>query len=115
MKGIGGYLLVDHRASPGLPEEIARMAGYDPRLCREGKVFESRTMTCAHCRGSVVPHPARTRARASCLQCDNREGAYICDACDFERNQPDYVHKPFVQVIEEIKCQLMGTPPELLT
>jgi hypothetical protein len=118
MKGVGGYIMIDHRASPGLPEDVARLAGYDPKLCGEGKVFESKTMTCGHCGGSVVPNVARIRPRASCLACDNREGRYICDGCDFLRSQPGYVHKPMVQVIDEVKERAithMGTPLKLLT
>jgi len=34
-----GFLTVDHRASPGLPEDVARWAGYDPNPSTTGVVF----------------------------------------------------------------------------
>lgn len=46
-----GFLLIDHRASPGVPEEIALAAGMDPKHCGEGKLFEAPTLTCSHCKG----------------------------------------------------------------
>lgn len=49
-----GEIVVDHRASPGLPEDVARWAGYDPEQCKEGKVFVQDTMTCSHCTNIVV-------------------------------------------------------------
>ena len=106
-----GYLLVDHRASPGLPEDIARLAGYDPGLCREGKIFEADTLTCSLCRGVVVPHPLRTRERCSCKV----TGHYICDGCGYLQSLPDYVYVPFEKVVEEIKNQtiIMGSPDTL--
>lgn len=102
-----GYLMVDHRASPGLPENVARAVGYDPKLCGEGKLYEVDTLTCRHCRTSVVPNIFRTRARASCAKCN---GHYICDPCAFKASQPDYVHTSFEKIAENImKCELMGS------
>jgi hypothetical protein len=107
-----GYLSVDHRASPGLPENIARQSGYVPELCREGKVFEADTMTCAHCKGVVVKNQLRTRERNYCSRCS---GHYICDGCAYIASQPNYVHTPFEKVVEEIKKQIiiMGSPNTL--
>jgi len=115
-KGVGGYLLIDHRASPGLPEDVALLAGYDPRFTGEGKVYEVNTMTCSHCGSSVVPNPMRIRPRAKCLECDNREGHYICDGCDFIRSQPGYVHTPIRKTMDDAKDgkTLQGSPPKLL-
>lgn len=93
--------MVDHRASPGLPENIARLAGYDPKLCGEGQLYEADTVTCSHCKAVVVLNPMRTRERAKCFECDNKEGHYICDGCDFLRRQPDYVHAPFTKFIDD--------------
>lgn len=108
-----GYLTVDHRASPGLPEDIARLAGYDPALCREGKFFEADTLTCSHCRGVIVKNPNRTRERHYCAKCS---GHYICDGCAYLASQPDYVHTPFEKIVEEVKKNpiiMMGTPTNL--
>lgn len=93
-----GELLIDHRASPGLPEDIARRAGYDPAFCGEGKVYRAATLTCAHCKGSVVKNIFRTRDRALCAKCSYH---YICDACAFQSTLPDYVHTPFEAKIDE--------------
>jgi hypothetical protein len=91
----GGYLLVDHSASPGLPDDVARAAGYDPALTREGKVFETKTLTCSHCRCTVVPNPLRTRERAFCFKCMH----YVCDLCGYRMTLPDYVHRPYAALM----------------
>lgn len=86
-----GYIMVDNRASPGLPEDIARNAGYDPAQCGEGKLYESATLTCSHCKNAFVKNPFRIRERPYCAKCDH----YICDWCDAARNDPLYTHLPF--------------------
>lgn len=91
-----GYIMVDHRASPGLPEDIARAAGYDPALCGEGKLYESATLTCSHCGTAFVKNLFRTRERAYCAMCDH----YICDFCDAQRHEPTYVHLPINKVAD---------------
>ena len=107
--------MVDHRASPGLPREVARQVGYVPELCGEGKVYEADTLTCSHCRGTVAKNPFRTRERAKCFECDNRDGHYICDGCAYLAAQPDYVHTPMSKVIDDVKNQaVMGSPSGLL-
>lgn len=108
-----GYLFVDHRASPGLPEDVARQAGYDPKHCGEGKLFETATLTCSHCKTSYIKNPLRIRDRAYCAQCDH----YICDFCDLKRNDPLYVHLPYSKVVD-ITLELaekLGSPQELLS
>lgn len=92
-----GYLTIDHRASPGLPEDVARWAGYDPKLCGEGQFFEADTRTCRHCRNAWVMNPERTRARHSCFKCSNN---YICDGCAYLATLPGYDHTPFDKVID---------------
>lgn len=110
-----GYLMVDHRASPGLPEDVARAAGYDPKLCREGKVYEADTMTCSHCKCSVVKNPFRTRERHFCAKCS---GHYVCDICAYKATLPDYTHVPFEKIIEQhVNGQMheqQGSPLTLL-
>ncbi|SRR5216684_7134149 len=111
-----GEIVVDHRASPGLPEDIARAAGYDPRLCREGKLYEAATLACCECRCVVVKNPFRTRERHSC-SCGN----YICDICAFKLSMPDAIHKPLNRYYDDHMKQLRyqelvgeGSPPCLL-
>jgi hypothetical protein len=109
-----GYLFVDHGASPGIPEWMARQAGYDPALVREGKRYETKTMCCAHCKTHVVPAPTRKLERAHCPKCSYH---YICDACAFLASQPDYVHTPFEQKVDMAlsgQPQPLGSPPKLL-
>jgi hypothetical protein len=108
-----GEIVIDHRASPGLPEDIARQAGYDPLLCREGKMYEQATLTCSHCRNVVVKNPFRTRDRHYCQKCS---GHYICDICAFRATLPDYTHTPFEKVIEQHLSPTYrdGSPPQLI-
>jgi hypothetical protein len=82
-----GYLFVDHRASPGIPEEQARRMGLPPGAGRG--VFEAPTLGCPHCGSHIVMNPNRVRERAHCFQCN----MYICDWCEAARAHPDYVHR----------------------
>ena len=52
MKQREGYLMVDHRASPGIPEDVARQIGMDPAQVKEGKLLEAATLTCSHCKNT---------------------------------------------------------------
>lgn len=90
-----GEVFLDHRASPGIPADMARKFGYAPEQVAEGKVFEAATLGCPHCGAHVVMNPLRTRERAHCFKCN----AYICDYCDAARSDPDYVH----HTIQEIR------------
>lgn len=78
LKDYAGYLLIDHRNSPGvtpgslpLPTQSAETAPIVPA----GQVFESGTKICAHCQACVILNPQRTRERGYCAKCDD----YICD------------------------------------
>ena len=84
-----GWVMLDHRASPGIPEDVALKIGLPPRYVGEGKLFEAHTLSCVHCGGHVVLNPDRTRERGYCRSCDH----YICDGCDAERSLPGYVHR----------------------
>ncbi len=89
-----GYLLIDHRNSPGVPAEVARKFGFDPRFMGEGSIMEAPTLTCAHCKGSVVLNPERLRKREYCSKCDD----YMCDGCHALTQLPDYIHAPYMQI-----------------
>jgi len=113
-----GYLLIDHQASPGLPEDVARATGLDPKFCGEGKMFEAATLTCSHCKVVVVKNPLRTRERANCAKCGWH---YICDFCKAEMDQPDYDHLPFEALVDLDMTfaakgvqQFLASPQELL-
>jgi hypothetical protein len=106
-----GYLMVDHRFSPGLTEEEARLSGFDPKQCGEGKLFEAATLTCKHCKVAVVKNPLRTRDRPFCMECHH----YICDLCAFKAAQPGYVHTPFDKIADDIMtAAALGSPPKLI-
>lgn len=72
-------MLVDHRASPGLP-------GLP-------QVFEAATLTCAHCKTVAIKNPDRTRERGHCFRCNS----YICDACAALKRC-----RPWAQVVDEL-------------
>jgi hypothetical protein len=117
MKKQHGEVMVDHRASPGLPEDVARWAGYDPKLCGEGKLFESATLTCSHCKNSMIKNPFRVREREHCAKCGYH---YICDFCYADMQKPDYSHLPFERLVDEAlnlaeKGIILGSPQELLS
>lgn len=87
-----GYLLIDQRESPGVPVNPAMAGKPSPVAVGAGQLFESPTITCAHCQVVVVLNPLRTRPRGYCPKCDR----YVCDhpvcnaAC-----------RPFEQVIDQ--------------
>jgi hypothetical protein len=90
-----GYLLIDNRASVGVPESMLAAAGL-PLIAGRG-LFEAPTYTCSHCQAVVVMNPARTRERAYCRGCDH----YLCDGCGALRAQT-MTCKTFNQVIDEV-------------
>jgi hypothetical protein len=50
------------------------------------------------------------------MECNNKEGHYICDACDYLRTQPGYIHRPFEAEIEKQLTDIvhMGSPTKLI-
>jgi hypothetical protein len=111
-----GYLVIDHRASPGLPEELALRLGYDPRQVGEGKYFEADTLTCIHCKSVQVKNLFRTRERGSCPKCSFK---YLCDPCTAAMRAPDYDHTPFEKLVDKLlesaeRGQPLGSPGKLL-
>jgi len=70
-----GFLLIDHRESPGFDESvIQRSLPFVPA----NKLFQAATNTCMHCDAVVIRNPNRTRPRGHCRSCDY----FICDPCD---------------------------------
>lgn len=70
-----GYLLIDHRGSPGLPKDFMRNLGLNAPSVGEGGMFEAPTLTCCHCGSVSIMNPDRRRPRHHCTKCD----AYVCD------------------------------------
>ena len=105
-KSHDGELYVDHRASPGISDEKARLMGFAPGQMKG--VFECATLGCPHCGSCVVMNPLRTRERAHCYQCNR----YICDWCDAARHEPDYVHRTMREIADMVasgKWTMSGT------
>ncbi len=73
-----GVLMIDHRASPGIPDQHMPGAATDMPVRYGQGLFEAATYTCGHCPQVVLLNPLRTRDRGYCRKCDH----YICDRCD---------------------------------
>jgi hypothetical protein len=93
-----GYLLVDNRDNPGLPEEVAHAMAPDLPPHFLSGLFEAPTVTCSHCQTVVVLNPDRQRERPFCRKCNH----YICDACGIALAQTQEC-KPWIAVIEEVQ------------
>jgi hypothetical protein len=106
-----GYLLIDHRASPGIPADLSRTLGLDPALTAEGKILEAASLTCAHCKNVVMKNPLRQRARERCAKCDH----YICDYCHAAAQAPGYTHLPYDLRVElTLTAAEHGLSPDVL-
>jgi hypothetical protein len=108
-----GYLFIDHRFSPGLPEDLARSQGFDPSQIKEGKQLEAATLTCSHCKTVVVKNPYRASERSNCPKCSFH---YICDFCSKAMREPDYDHTPFDKRVDQMFSDrpVLGSPPKLI-
>ncbi len=89
-----GYFLIDHRYSPGLPDELAIPGGLPAGVGRGCN--ELSTITCSHCQYVMIQNPLRTRERGYCPKCDH----YVCDRCNLSRILTGEC-KTFNQRIEE--------------
>ena len=89
-----GWLMVDHRNSPGVPFNPALVGKPLPLTAPSGQILESATVTCSHCNVVVVLNPLRTRERGYCAKCDH----YVCDtlACTVSC-------KPLKQLFDELE------------
>lgn len=92
-----GCVFIDHRASPGLTPDQARLMGYDPIHVAEGVLFEAKTNHCNHCGTVVILNPLRTRERSLCYRCNK----YVCDLCGIEMSLPDYIHSTYQQKLND--------------
>ena len=105
-----GYLEIDHRSSPGIPAELARIMGLDPKQMGEGCYFETETLTCSHCKTSQIKNTLRSRERGFCTKCYH----YICDGCNAQSLTAEYQHMPFEKLIDITRdLAERGTPTPL--
>ena len=91
-----GELMIDHRFTPGLPDETMQAHGL-PAGAGHG-LFEAPTFTCNHCPQIVVLNPLRNRQRAYCRKCDH----YICDRCGGILAATGAC-KPYKRVLDELQ------------
>jgi hypothetical protein len=89
-----GYLMIDHRATEPVKDEVMVRNGLPPGAGRG--MFESATYTCSHCEYVVVLNPNRTREREYCRGCDS----YICDGCGALKKN-GAVCKTYAQIVDE--------------
>jgi ribosomal protein S27AE len=108
-----GYLMIDHRASPGIPEALAWRGGLPAGGLREGAFLELKTKKCRHCGGVSVLNPERSRERYSCMKC----GDYICDACKAATLASGYIHRSFSELADKVRSgrfTVSGDPSALI-
>jgi hypothetical protein len=101
-----GYLLIDHRNSPGVPEEVMVSTGLPTFAGKKDSVFECATFTCADCETVVYINPKRNRARGYCPKCDH----YLCDDCEAERFASGGVCRNRKHMIDRILNMLAARP-----
>jgi hypothetical protein len=94
-----GYLLVDHRESPGFTCEEATWGGLEPiaAMVGKGQKLEAPTYTCRHCQRQVIINPKRNRPHEYCSGCDH----YLCERCALIRRVNGGECKPWRKVVEE--------------
>lgn len=104
-----GYLLIDHRNSPGVSDELAATVGIPMRPGGGRGLFEAPTVTCSHCQVIVIVNPLRNRERAYCSKCDH----YICDKCGvvYAQTRQCITFKEIVETVQEraVLAQQRGT------
>lgn len=76
-----GYVLIDHRNSPGISPEFLRINNLTGPAVGSGQVFESAMYTCCSCGADVILNPNRTRDREWCWHCDS----FMCDGCAYNK------------------------------
>src|SRR4051812_38085149 len=75
LRSLEGYVMIDHRDSPGVSDAMAVAVGLAPGAGRG--FFESATVTCRHCQTVIMLRPDRSRERHFCRGCSR----YMCDRC----------------------------------
>jgi len=92
LRRLEGELLIDHTASPGIPEDLAnKWRAQGVAVAAAGEKLEVATYTCRHCQVIVIMNANRTLDRNVCRKCM----AVVCDrpSCVLEC-------QPFARIIE---------------
>jgi hypothetical protein len=95
-----GYLMIDHRNSPGVSAELIQQSGKSAPIVGAGALHEAPIITCSHCQAGMMLNPMRTRNREYCAKCDH----YICDRCALVL-KVTLECKPFRQVLDTLQEQ----------
>jgi hypothetical protein len=95
-----GELVIDHRASPGLPPQMAQAIGLPAQYLGEGRMYEAAVLYCHHCGVPQIKNLNRTRPRYSCAACGIK---YVCDVCASAASQPGYVHRSLEEISDMIR------------
>ena len=101
-----GYLLIDHRESPGVPAEMIQAAAKaGKQVFDSGRgLHEADVFICSHCNAGVVPNPKRTVELDWCGKCDH----YICRTCAAIKASTGEC-KPFKRLLDELQDALAGS------
>ena len=97
-----GYLIIDHRDSPGVTTPVKQHDGTWSPILPAGVAWESAVKDCCHCQVRVILNPDRSRPRGYCAKCD----AYLCDACTALGEC-----RPFAKVIDDLLEQAVKATP----
>lgn len=95
-RSLEGYIMIDHRASPGIDESTAQSAALPPG-CGVG-LFEGPILICSHCQKTLIMNTLRLRSRGYCLKCDK----YVCDECELIRVVSGGECNSFVMQMDQI-------------
>jgi hypothetical protein len=101
-----GEIEINHRYSPGVPEEILIALGIPKEAGKKDSVFRCATFTCADCQTIVYVNPKRNRPRGYCPKCDH----YLCDECEAIRFQSGGVCRNFKNMMDQVLDALGRTP-----
>ena len=98
-----GELIIDHRDSPGITREQAQSMGHNFAV-PGGTIFKSPTITCSHCKTTVIINPDRSRSRGYCNKCDHD----ICDRCSLMMKL-GHPCQPFERIADGLNHFLLNT------
>lgn len=93
-------MVIDHRASPGLPARMAQACGLPPQYLAEGRLYEAAVLYCHHCGVPQIKNLNRTRPRYSCVECGIK---YVCDVCAAAAASPGYVHRSIEKISDMVR------------
>lgn len=97
-----GYLMLDHRNSPGITQaDLLTIPASHRHLFQATKgLFESPIIRCCHCGTMVMINPDRTRARGFCSPCNHyRCDSPLCIECHPFNKKIDTAHEQAARLL----------------